>query len=196
LLFSRFFSSSHLAAQQRRAAELGQVAHQRVVQHAAVGEIFDQRHSHFVVSLGLPTLYHHGWSAYDELLKVPLVMAMPNKIPAGVEVKSQVRLTDIAPTVLDILGLPREILPGGSAARGKSLLPLLAGQSEPTERVAFVEGQNIRALRTGGYAYLRRGDGRLQRAVGVDGLLDAVPQAALLGLLRGGGLGCALGHGR
>ena len=33
------------------------------------GEIFDQRHSHFVVSLGLPTLYHHGWSAYDELLQ-------------------------------------------------------------------------------------------------------------------------------
>src|SRR5581483_3761215 len=89
------------------------------------GEIFDPRHSHFVVSLGLPTLYHHGWTAYDELLKVPLVVSMPGHLPAGVEVSSQVRLTDIAPTVLDVLGLRRELLPGGARARGKSLLPLI-----------------------------------------------------------------------
>jgi hypothetical protein len=132
------------------------------------GEIFDASHSHFVVSLGLPTLYHHGWSAYDELLRVPLVVAMPGTLPAGVGVQQQVRLPDIAPTVLDLLGLPRDLLPGGARGRGRSLLGLIRGEKEP-ERVAFVEGQNIKAVRAGGFVYLRRGDGRLQRAVGSTG---------------------------
>src|SRR5262249_17866875 len=38
---------------------------------------------------------------------------------------------------------------------------LIDGQTEPEERVAFVEGQNIRAVRAGGWAYLRREDPRL-----------------------------------
>ena len=36
------------------------------------GEVFDPRHNHYVQSLKQPTLYHHGWSAYDEILRVPL----------------------------------------------------------------------------------------------------------------------------
>ncbi len=133
------------------------------------GEIFDPRHSHYVVSLGLPTLYHHGWSAYDELLRVPLVMSMPGKLPKGTEIPAQVRLTDIAPTVLEVMGIPRDALPGGTHARGRSLLSMIKGHKEDTERVAFVEGQNIKAVRAGGWAYLRRGDGRLQRATGSAG---------------------------
>jgi arylsulfatase A-like enzyme len=133
------------------------------------GEIFDPRHSHFVVSLGLPTLYHHGWTAYDELLKVPLLLALPGRLPSGREVPAQVRLTDIAPTVLDILGLPREVLPGGPRGRGRSLLSLINGEKEETERIAFVEGQNVKAVRAEGWAYIRRTDGRLQRAIGNGG---------------------------
>ena len=130
------------------------------------GEVFDLRHNHFVLALKQPTLYHHGWSAYDETLRVPLVLGMPGRLPAGVVVSEQVRLTDVAPTILEVLGLfsQRSALPGGLAATGQSLLPLIQGQHEPAERPAFVEGQNVRALRAGGYLYLRRSDPRLQRA--------------------------------
>ncbi|MDW8283859.1 MAG: sulfatase [Myxococcales bacterium] len=130
------------------------------------GEVFDPAHSHFVVALGLPTMYHHGWAAYDELLRVPLIISMPGRLPQGREVSDQVRLPDIAPTVLDLLGLPVDALPGGRSQRGRSLVPLALGQREAEERVAFVEGQNVKAVRAGGFAYLRRPDGRLQRAEG------------------------------
>lgn len=130
------------------------------------GEVFDPRHNHFVLALKQPTLYHHGWSAYDETLRVPLVIGMPGRLPAGAVVAAQVRLTDVAPTILEALGLPalRAGLPGGATASGQSLIPLMQGEREPTERPAFIEGQNVRALRADGYLYLRRSDPRLQRA--------------------------------
>ncbi|HRI55443.1 MAG TPA: sulfatase, partial [Pseudomonadota bacterium] len=130
------------------------------------GEVFDPRHNHFVLALKQPTLYHHGWSAYDETLRVPLVIGMPGRLPAGVVVADQVRLTDVAPTILEALGLPslRGALPGGLGASGQSLVPLIQGEREPAERPAFVEGQNVRALRADGFLYLRRSDPRLQRA--------------------------------
>lgn len=130
------------------------------------GEVFDLRHNHFVLALKQPTLYHHGWSAYDETLRVPLVLGMPGRLPAGVVVSDQVRLTDVAPTILEVLGLPslRAELPGGPAASGQSLVPLIQGEREAAERPAFAEGQNVRALRYSGYLYLRRSDPRLQRA--------------------------------
>ena len=130
------------------------------------GEVFDPRHNHFVVALKQPTIYHHGWSAYDEILRVPLVIGMPGRLPAGTVINDQVRLTDVAPTVLELLGLSslRAALPGGLSASGQSLVPLVQGEHEPAERPAFIEGQNVRALRAGGYLYLRRSDPRLQKA--------------------------------
>ncbi len=128
------------------------------------GEVFDINHNHFVLALKQPTLYHHGWSAYDEILRVPMILAMPGRLPAGVVVKNQVRLFDVAPTVLETLGLwdKRTALPSGHLQQGQSLVPLLAGETEASERAAFVEGQNVRALRSSGYLYLRRSDPRLK----------------------------------
>lgn len=162
------------------------------------GEVFDPRHNHYVASLKQPTLYHHGWSAYDEILRVPLVLSMPGRLPGGTVVNSQVRLTDVAPTVLELLGLGsyRAVLPSGGRGDGQSLLPLIFKPSSPASsgqaaaapsrplddrsgalgdedklgRPAYAEGQNIRALRYAGYLYLRRGDARLQRAQGNDGI--------------------------
>ncbi|MFO0654822.1 MAG: sulfatase-like hydrolase/transferase [Polyangia bacterium] len=128
------------------------------------GEVFDINHNHFVLALKQPTLYHHGWSAYDEILRVPMILAMPGRLPQGVVVKNQVRLFDVAPTVLEALGLweKRASLPSGNLQQGQSLLPLMQGEAESTERAAFVEGQNVRALRSLGYLYLRRSDPRLK----------------------------------
>ncbi len=160
------------------------------------GEIFDPKHNHYVPSLKQPTLYHHGWSAYDEILRVPLVLSMPKRLPQGTTVAAQVRLTDVAPTVLELLGLGtwRAILPSGLRGDGQSLLPLIFPSSvarkggprgktttgsppglerfedEDQGRPAYAEGQNIRALRHAGFLYLRRGDARLQKAQGNDGV--------------------------
>lgn len=120
------------------------------------GEIFDRRHDHVVVALGQPTLHHHGWSAYDEVLRVPLVLAYPGRIAPQV-VPTQVSLVDVAPTALDYLGLG---LGERLGERGRSLRPLVEGR-ERADRLAIAEGQNVRALRDGGYLYLARGDGRL-----------------------------------
>jgi arylsulfatase A-like enzyme len=118
------------------------------------GEVFDHAHAHTVEALHQPTLHHHGWSGYDELLRVPLVMRMPGTVPERV-VDEQVSFVDIEPTIRELVGIaPRE------RERGRSLAPLWRGE-HVAERPAFVEGQDVRVVRAGGWAYLRRSDGRL-----------------------------------
>ncbi len=118
------------------------------------GEVFDHAHSYTVEALHQPTLHHHGWTGYDELLRVPLVMRMPGTVPKTT-IAQQVSFVDLEPTIRELLGIaPR---PG---ARGRSLAPLWRGEKQP-ERPAFVEGQDVRVVRAGGWAYLRRSDGRL-----------------------------------
>jgi Sulfatase len=122
------------------------------------GEIFDPEHDHFVQALGQPTLHHHGWSAYDEILRVPLIVAQPGAI-RPTTVAAQVRLYDLAATIADYLGLGRVGLP----SHGRSLRPLIEG-ADHDGRAAYVEGQNVRALRGWGMLYLRRDDPRLTAA--------------------------------
>jgi arylsulfatase A-like enzyme/thioredoxin-like negative regulator of GroEL len=63
----------------------------------------------------------HGIFVYQATQRVPLIFAGPG-LPKGKVVKERVGLTDVAPTVLDMLGLPPL-----SDADGRSLLPLLRG---------------------------------------------------------------------
>jgi arylsulfatase A-like enzyme len=42
---------------------------------------------------------------YDELIRVPLIMRLAGKIPAGRVVDTPVELVDVAPTILDVLGM-------------------------------------------------------------------------------------------
>lgn len=76
--------------------------------------------------------FDHGTFLYDEELHVPLILRFPNAQHAGTRVKSQVRLLDIAPTVLDHLGL-REAL----KMTGESLLNATAGAPDPAERASY-----------------------------------------------------------
>ena len=75
----------------------------------------------------------HGVFLYDGTLRVPLIVSAPGRLPAGRSVGTRVRLTDIAPTVLDLAGLP---VPEG--LDGESLAPLAAGKSGP-DRDAYIE---------------------------------------------------------
>jgi tetratricopeptide (TPR) repeat protein len=48
----------------------------------------------------------HARFVYDTTLTVPLIFRCPGRVPAGRRVAAQVRLVDIAPTILALLGLP------------------------------------------------------------------------------------------
>ena len=79
---------------------------------------------------------HGGWghchTLFAELLNVPLIIEGLS-LPSSRRIPETVRLIDVAPTVLDILGLP------GMNCHGESLLPLVRGEDEDW-RVAVSEG--------------------------------------------------------
>lgn len=70
-----------------------------------------------------------GWHSHtlnEELLRVPFVLRLPGRAHAGSRIESLARSIDIAPTVLEALGLPapREFA-------GRSLLPAVRGEELP-----------------------------------------------------------------
>lgn len=89
----------------------------------------------------------HGHSLFDELLHVPLLLRVPGVTHAGDRLRTNVGLVDVAPTILDALGMdPPE------AMTGRSFLPELLGNVADAPR-ATVSGfmQGSRALAAGRY---------------------------------------------
>ena len=77
----------------------------------------------------------HGVLLFDEVLQVPLMIRLPRRASAGVRVTAQVRLADVAPTLLEAAGLP--VPP---AMQGASLLPLVRPSSRTlNDRPAYAE---------------------------------------------------------
>ncbi len=70
------------------------------------------------------THHGHGGIAYDEVVRVPLVMRIPG-VPelAGCRIADTVELVDLLPTLMQLQGIPRDTL----QLAGRSLVPLLAG---------------------------------------------------------------------
>src|SRR5213595_3687773 len=68
----------------------------------------------------------HGIFLYDSTTHVPLIVKLPNAREAGDVIDKQVRTTDIMPTILNSLSIPRS-----SSTDGASLMPLILG-SETT----------------------------------------------------------------
>ena len=67
---------------------------------------------------------------YDEVIKIPLILRYPGKLPAGVRVQNQVQIIDVMPTILNLLDIP---VP--ESVQGRSLLPLIqdtAWEDRPT----------------------------------------------------------------
>jgi len=63
-------------------------------------------------------MFTHGNDAYGEAIEVPLVMALPGRLPAGVRVPGLVSIRDVSATIGDVLGFagPTWPLPGRSLA--------------------------------------------------------------------------------
>ena len=75
--------------------------------------------------------FWHGHQLYDEQVRVPLLIRAPGV--AAARVKRPVSTVDVAPTVLDLAGLPPP-----RALSGTSLIPLARGEAV-AERPVFVE---------------------------------------------------------
>ncbi len=75
--------------------------------------------------------YGHGPLVYDTTMHVPLILVLPGRIPKGKIEDRVVGLTDIAPTVLEMLGwAPLEKASGRSLLAGSEGERLCYGESE------------------------------------------------------------------
>jgi arylsulfatase A-like enzyme/Tfp pilus assembly protein PilF len=98
----------------------------------------------------------HGIFLYDSTTHVPLLVKLPANQQAGKQIDSQVRTTDIMPTILELAGLPMPAKLDGSS------LSLLFSGTETETRTAF--GQTdyplrfgwapLRSVRTPGFKFI------------------------------------------
>jgi len=72
--------------------------------------------------------FDHGFSLYDELIHVPLVIKLPEKNLRGATIPDQVSSIDVMPTILDLLDaqVPEKTQ---KQLRGISLVPAMRGEA-------------------------------------------------------------------
>jgi arylsulfatase A-like enzyme/Tfp pilus assembly protein PilF len=75
----------------------------------------------------------HGMFLYETTVHVPLIILAPRPFTRRI-VTETVQLVDVAPTVLDLLGIPAP-----TQWQGRSLWPLLAGKADPGFGQAYSE---------------------------------------------------------
>jgi arylsulfatase A-like enzyme len=109
----------------------------------------------------------HSKALYDESTLVPLVIRFPKSVPQSKVIDGQVRLMDVAPTVLSIAGVPQPPEFGASAFKGvyraRDLSPWISADSgaEPPTLIAFGDLQTtyapkpIASVRTGTVKLIR-----------------------------------------
>jgi len=114
--------------------------------------------------------FSHGWRLYDPSLHVPLVIAAPGRLPAGLRVPDPVQSVDLLPTLLELLGVA---VP--ASAQGASLLDLVRAPGSDPGRALLARTtktrtylrlsrredlRDFRALRAGGWKYVESEDGQ------------------------------------
>jgi len=67
----------------------------------------------------------HGLFVYEPAIRIPMIVAGTDRVPAGRRVTALVRGIDLAPTLLDLLHAPAL-----AGAQGQSLMPLVAGRAK------------------------------------------------------------------
>lgn len=122
-----------------------------IVVTASHGETMAFAHDETRRLQGASIREHLSVSNFEETTKVPIVMVVPGVFRPNTEVKARVRTIDIAPTLLDLLGIEPH-----ARTSGKSLVALARGQPEAEERVVVSEGRGTRALMYGQWRLLVR----------------------------------------
>jgi arylsulfatase A-like enzyme len=96
--------------------------------------------------------HHRLEPALEELIRIPLVIRLPalQGMHQPAQIDHLVTMVDLAPTVLDYVGLADE----ASGMNGSSLRPLIEG-SGAAERMAFISSINFGVARTKEWKYRR-----------------------------------------
>ena len=115
----------------------------------------------------MPIRYHHAVSNFEETTHVPILVVAPGLLPEDRMVKERVRSTDLAPTIVELLGL--EAHPRFS---GRSLVALAKGQKEKDERVIVSEGRGTRSIIHGRHRLIVR-EGLVRTTVYADHTVTA-----------------------
>jgi arylsulfatase A-like enzyme/tetratricopeptide (TPR) repeat protein len=102
----------------------------------------------------------HGFFTYQTTLRIPFLVRGPGVKPGG-RITSTVRLVDVFPTVLEILGLAP---PPGTQLAGTSFATALRGEAQVREPVTFAESlvpllhfgwSDLRVVREGRWKYIQ-----------------------------------------
>ena len=88
----------------------------------------------------------HRQTLYDEVIRIPLIVRFPGKIPAGRRYEHQARMIDVVPTLLDLAGIPNP-----EDVMGRSLKPVFDGYALSSDDLAVSElfsvGRELRSFR-------------------------------------------------
>ena len=85
---------------------------------------------------------------YDELVKVPMMIRLPDEITAGQKVKKHTESVDIGPTILDYLNYE---IP--DTMQGESLKSVIEGKTQDKVKYGFCEHPGGRMIRGREYKY-------------------------------------------
>lgn len=99
--------------------------------------------------------FSHTVFLYDYLIRVPLIIKFAKDIPAGIKIGTQVRGIDIAPTILDLLGIPKY-----EFMQGESLLPLLRNPDYNFDPFSYSEFFGIKCVRTNEWKLIYNSENR------------------------------------
>ncbi len=103
-----------------------------------------------------PTRFHdyHGHSAFEEIVRVPLIIKLPGQRHAGSRVEGVASMIDLMPTILDVLGAS----PAQSEMQGVSLKASWEASSSTPPRIAFSEAsarsKEVKSVRTDRHKYI------------------------------------------
>ncbi len=111
--------------------------------------------------LGQSGRFAHVDHLYEDTLRVPLILVAPGRLAPGAVVQGSVRLIDVMPTMLEILGVSPP-----SGMTGETLVPLIDGSGPDRPLLAMTFGpqakRDRRALVADGFkiVWTVEGDGR------------------------------------
>jgi arylsulfatase A-like enzyme len=103
--------------------QLGLSARTAVIVHADHGQSLTE-HDYF----------GHGRDLYDPCQHVPLLMRLPDRLPAGVRIRRLVRNIDLFPTILELMGVKLAV-----PVDGGSVLPTVTGKGNGEPEETYME---------------------------------------------------------
>lgn len=113
--------------------------------------LYDNTFILFVSDHGEEFFDHEGWwhgqTLYEELLHVPLIFKLPKSLQAGTQTDALARLVDLAPSILEVAGLPAQPDMSGQPLVDRSGT-LLNGSIQYCYAENDFEGNVLQSLRT------------------------------------------------